>query len=112
LSYPLKPLDNKVVVRRKKPDEFTEGGIALPDTAKGKHSEGEVLAVGPGKLKDDGTRAPMQVKVGDHVYFTYYAGDETKSLGEDVVLMREEDILCVKDKESPVQKAARRGFES
>ena len=95
----IKPLGDRIVVRRFEAEEKTSGGILLPDTAKDKPQRGEVLAVGPGRLLKDGTRRPLQVKKGDTVLFTNWAGDEFKhGRTEDVLLMREEDVLAVLDK--------------
>jgi chaperonin GroES len=93
----LRPLGDRVVVRRQAAEDKTPGGIILPDTAKNKPQRGKVLAVGPGKLLKDGTRRPLQVKEGDTVLFTSWAGDEFKerSTGDEILLMREEDILAV-----------------
>ena len=93
----LKPLDDRVVVQPLEAEEKTSGGILLPDTAKNKPQRGEVLAVGPGKLKDDGTRAAMQLKVGDKVLFTSWAGDEFKDRreGGEILVMHESDVLAV-----------------
>lgn len=93
----LKPIADRIVVRREAAEEKTAGGILLPDTAKNKPQRGVVLAVGPGKLNDDGTRAPMQLKEGDKVLFTSWAGDEYKDRAADgdIILMREGDVLCV-----------------
>ena len=92
----VKPLGDRIVIRRFESDEKTAGGILLPDTAKQKPQKGKVLAVGPGKLLKDGTRRPLQVKEGDTVLFTNWAGDEFKqSHGDDVLLMRADDILAV-----------------
>jgi chaperonin GroES len=93
----LKPLGDRVVVRRQPAEEKTAGGILLPDTAKNKPQRGKVLAVGNGRLLKDGSRRPLQVKEGDTVLFTTWAGDEFKerSTGDEVLLMREEDILAV-----------------
>jgi chaperonin GroES len=93
----LKPIGDRIVVRREAAEEKTAGGILLPDTAKNKPQRGTVLAVGPGKLKPDGSRAEMQLKVGDRVLFTAWAGDEFKDRagGEELVLMHEGDVLCV-----------------
>jgi chaperonin GroES len=93
----LKPLGDRVVVRRQQAEEKTSGGILLPDTAKNKPQRGKVLAVGSGKLLKDGSRRPLQVKEGDTVLFTTWAGDEFKerSSSDEVLLMREEDILAV-----------------
>jgi chaperonin GroES len=93
----VKPLGDRIVVRRFEADEKTAGGIILPDNAKSKPQKGKILAVGPGKLVKDGTRRPLQVKEGDTVIFTSWAGDEYKEhkSGSNVLLMREEDVLAV-----------------
>jgi chaperonin GroES len=94
----LKPLGDRVVVEREEAKEKTAGGIVLPDTAKDKPQKGKVLAVGDGRVTKDGKRRELQVKVGEHVLFTSYAGDEFKLEGDKkVLLMREEDILAVID---------------
>ena len=94
----IKPLGDRIVVRRYAAEEKSSGGILLPDTAKNKPQKGEVLEVGAGRLLKDGTRRPLQVKVGDTVLFTNWAGDEFKeSRGENILLMREEDVLAVLD---------------
>lgn len=91
----LRPLNDKVIIRRLEAEERTSGGILLPDTAKEKPKEGVVTAVGDGRLLDDGKRAPFQVKVGDRVLFSSYAGTEIKVEGEDLLILGEEDILAV-----------------
>lgn len=93
----LKPIADRIVVRREAAEAKTAGGILLPDAAKNKPQRGVVLAVGPGKLNDDGTRAKMQLKEGDKVLFTSWAGDEYKDRAADgdILLMREGDVLCV-----------------
>ena len=93
----IKPLGEKVLVQRLEAESMTKGGIVLPDTAKEKPKEGTVLAVGDGKLLDDGSRAGHQVKVGDRVLFTSYAGTEIKVDGEEYMLMDESDILAIID---------------
>jgi chaperonin GroES len=94
----IKPLGDRIVIRRFEAEEKTTGGILLPDSAKNKPQKGKVLAVGPGKLLKDGSRRELQVKVGDTVLFTNWAGDEFKqSRGENILLMREEDVLAVLD---------------
>jgi chaperonin GroES len=96
----LQPLDDRILVQRLQSEEKTAGGILLPDTAKEKPQKGKVQAVGPGKVKKDGGRAPMQVKVGDTILFTCWAGDEIKrqyATSEDYLIMREEDVLAVID---------------
>ena len=92
----IKPLGDRIVIRRDAAEEKSTGGILLPDSARNKPQKGKVLAVGPGPMLKDGTRRPLQVKEGDTVLFTNWAGDEFKeSRGEDVLLMREEDVLAV-----------------
>ena len=94
----VKPLGDRLIVRRFEASEKTTGGIVLPDTAKGKPQKGKVLAVGPGKLDKKGERRPMQVKEGDTVLFTSWAGDEFKEkAGDTILVMREEDVLAVVD---------------
>ncbi len=91
----LKPLNDRVLVKRLESEEKTAGGLFIPDTAKEKPSKGEVIAAGPGKLADDGKRAPLAVKKGDTVLFNKYAGTEIKIDGVDHLVMREDDILAV-----------------
>jgi chaperonin GroES len=93
----LKPIGDRIIVRREAAGEKTAGGIILPDNAKNKPQRGTVLAVGPGKLKKDGTRAAMQVKVGETVLFTSWAGDEFKDRKEpgEVLVMHQDDVLAV-----------------
>jgi chaperonin GroES len=93
----VKPLGDRIVVRRNEADERTAGGILLPDTAKDKPQRGKVLAVGTGRQLKDGTRQGVQVKVGDHVVFTAWAGEEYKDNQGNILIMREEDILAVVD---------------
>ncbi|MBD1207957.1 MAG: co-chaperone GroES [Ignavibacteria bacterium] len=92
---PLTPLHDRVIVRSAAPEEVTKGGIILPDTAKEKPQQGEVLAVGPGKIGDDGKSVAMQVKKGDKVLYGKYSGTEVTIDGEDVLIMRESDIFAV-----------------
>jgi chaperonin GroES len=96
-SIKLQPLGDRVVVQREESEERTAGGIVLPDTAKDKPSRGKVIAVGDGKLLDDGSRSKLQVKVGDKVLFTSYAPETIKLNDQELLLMREEDILAVID---------------
>lgn len=91
---PLKPLEDRVVVRPDESEEVTAGGIVLPDKAKEKQQRGSVVAVGPGKLLDSGERAVPAVKVGDKVLFGKYAGNEIKVDGEELKIMRESDLLA------------------
>ena len=91
----LKPLSDRVIVKNLAADEKSAGGIILPDTAKERPQRGEIIAVGPGRVLDDGKLVPMEVKVGDKVLFSKYAGSEVKVDGEDYVIMREEEIFAV-----------------
>lgn len=93
----LKPLGDRIVVRRSEAKEKTAGGILLPDAAQNKPQKGKVLAVGAGRLIKDGTRRPLQVKEGDTVLFTSWAGDEFREQSNSaaILLMREEDVLAV-----------------
>ena len=91
----IRPLGDKVIVQRVEAEEKTAGGIVLPDTAKEKPKRGVILAVGNGRLLDDGSRSEMQVKKNDEVIFTSYAGTEIKVSGEDYMIMDESDILGI-----------------
>jgi chaperonin GroES len=91
------PLNDKIVIKRLEAEEKTAGGIVLPDTAKEKPKQGKVLSVGDGKLLDNGKRAAFQVKDGDRVLFTSYAGNEVNIDGEELLIMTEDDILAVVD---------------
>ncbi len=92
----IKPLGNRVLIKRSKP-QATKGGILLPDSAQEKPKEGVIVAVGPGKLNDDGKRETLNVKVGDRILFSSYAGTEIKSVEEEeeLLIMSEDDILGV-----------------
>ena len=89
----IRPLQDRVVVRRVEEKESVRGGIVIPDTAKEKPTEGEVMAVGNGKILNSGRRVPMDVTVGDRILFGKYSGSEVKLNGEELLIMREEDIL-------------------
>jgi chaperonin GroES len=91
----IKPMNDRVLVLRMKEEQKTAGGIIIPDTAKEKPQEGKVVAVGPGKIGDDGKRTVLEVKAGDRVLFGKYAGTEMKIDGVEHVFMREDDILGV-----------------
>ena len=91
----LRPLHDRVIVKRVKEEEKTKGGIIIPDTAKEKPVEGKVIAVGAGKVLDDGKRQPLQVKAGDRILFGKYSGTEIKLDGEDHLIMREDDIIAI-----------------
>ena len=91
----LQPLGDRVVVEREASEERTAGGIVLPDTAKDKPARGTVISVGNGRLLEDGTRGKMQVKVGDRVIFSSYAGESFKVDDQELLLMREDDIFAI-----------------
>jgi len=93
----IRPLGEKVLIKRLEAEEKTKGGIVLPDAAKEKPQKGTVLAIGDGKLLKDGTRGAFQVKKGDKVLFSSYAGTEIKVDGEELMLMDESDVLAVLD---------------
>jgi len=93
----IRPLGEKVLIRRLEAEEVTRGGIVLPDTAKEKPQRGTILALGDGKLLDDGTRGTFQVKKGNKVLFASYGGTEIKVEGEEYLLMDESDILAILD---------------
>jgi len=90
----IEPLGDRVVIKPLPKEEVSKGGIVLPDTAKEKPQEGKIIAVGPGKLSEDGKRMAMEVKVGDKVIYSKYAGTEFKLDDEELVIMRESDILA------------------
>jgi chaperonin GroES len=89
------PLHDRVLVRRVEEQETTQGGLIIPDTAKDKPQEGEVLATGKGKVKDDGTVLPLDVKTGDRILFGKYAGNDININGEEYLIMREDDVLGI-----------------
>jgi chaperonin GroES len=94
----IRPLHDRVVVKRLEQTEQVRGGIIIPDTAKEKPQEAEVIAVGPGKLNEDGKRAPMDVKKGDRVLIGKYSGSDIKIEEEELVIVREDEILAVLEK--------------
>ena len=98
MAINIKPLADRVVVRPIEREEVTKGGIYLPDTAKEKPQEGEVLAVGQGRLSEDGKRIPMDIKVGDIVVYARYGGTEIKVDDDKLMILRESDILAKKGK--------------
>lgn len=91
------PLNDKIVVKRLEAESTTAGGIVLPDSAKEKPKQGRIVSLGDGKRLDDGKRAPFQVKEGDRVLFTSYAGSEVKIGAEEYLIMTEDDILAIVD---------------
>lgn len=94
MAAKLQPLGDRVVVRPTAKEEVTKGGIVLPDTVKEKPQEGKVIAVGPGRLTDEGKRIVMDVKVGDTVLYAKYGGTEIKEDDEELIILRESDILA------------------
>ena len=100
----LRPLGDRIVVKPGKEEEVTKGGIVLPDTAKKKPREGEVLAVGPGKLLENGQRAPLEVSVGDVVVYSEYGGTIIEVGKEEYVILDESSVLAVKTGDKPKRK--------
>ena len=98
MAVKLDPLGDRVVVKPSTKEEVTKGGIVIPDTAKEKPQEGKVLAVGPGRMTEDGKRIPLDVKVGDIVVYAKYGGTEIKEGDEELIILRESDILAKKKK--------------
>lgn len=91
----IRPLQDRLIIKRLSEEEKTAGGIIIPDSAKEKPQEGEVVAVGNGKILDDGKKCPLEVKVGDKVLFSKYSGNEIKVDGQEYLIMKEEDIQAV-----------------
>jgi chaperonin GroES len=91
----VRPLHDRLIVKRLEEEEKTKGGIIIPDTAKEKPIEGKVIAVGKGKLTEDGTTIPMEVKKGDRILFAKYAGTEVKIDGEEHLIMKEDDVFAI-----------------
>jgi chaperonin GroES len=94
----IRPLHDRIIVKRLESEEKTKGGIIIPDSAKEKPIEGEIIAVGNGKILEDGSVRKLEVKAGDRVLFGKYSGTEVKLDGEERLIMREDDILCVIDR--------------
>ena len=97
MAMKLKPLGDRVIVKRLEAEAKTKGGIVIPDSAKEKPKEGRIIAVGEGRVQEGGKRAKLQVKKGDRVLFTSYAGTEVKVDGDEYLIMAEDDILAVLD---------------
>lgn len=91
----IRPMNDRVLVIRVEEEKKTAGGIIIPDTAKEKPQEGKVISCGPGKIGDDGRRTPLEVKAGDRILFSKYAGTEIKIDGAEHIFMREDDILAI-----------------
>ncbi|TPN09914.1 co-chaperone GroES [Mesorhizobium sp. B2-3-3] len=101
-----RPLHDRILVRRIEAEEKTAGGIIIPDTAKEKPQEGEVIAVGPGARDDSGKLVPLDVNVGDRILFGKWSGTEIKLNGEDLIIMKETDVMGVIEQTAQVKKAA------
>ncbi|TPK72181.1 co-chaperone GroES [Mesorhizobium sp. B2-4-15] len=101
-----RPLHDRILVRRIEAEEKTAGGIIIPDTAKEKPQEGEVIAVGPGARDDSGKLVPLDVNVGDRILFGKWSGTEIKLNGEDLIIMKESDVMGVIEQTAQVKKAA------
>ena len=91
----VRPLHDRLIVKRSEEEKKTKGGIIIPDTAKEKPIEGKVIAVGKGKIKKDGTKNPMEVEKGDRILFAKYAGTEVKIDGEEHLIMKEDDVIAI-----------------
>ncbi len=91
----IRPLHDRILVRREEEKETKKGGIIIPDTAKEKPQEGKVIAVGNGKVSEDGKKIPLDVKAGDKILFGKYSGSEVKLDDEEYLILREEDVLCI-----------------
>ena len=101
-----RPLHDRIMVRRIEAEEKTAGGIIIPDTAKEKPQEGEVIAVGPGARVESGKLTPLDVKIGDRILFGKWSGTEIKLNGEDLLIMKESDVMGVIEQAATVKKAA------
>ena len=95
MAITIKPLEDRIVIRQVDSEEKTASGLYIPDAAKEKPQEGEVLAVGPGRVDDNGKRVPVDVKVGDHVIFSRYGGTEVKYDGEELQILSARDVLAI-----------------
>jgi chaperonin GroES len=102
----LRPLHDRVLIRRVESEEKTAGGIIIPDTAKEKPMEGEVVAAGPGARGEDGKLQPMELKAGDRVLFGKWSGTEVKLEGEELIIMKESDVMGVIERDDAARKAA------
>ena len=95
MSVSIKPLEDRIVVQSLEAEQTTASGLVIPDTAKEKPQEGEVLAVGPGRIDDNGNRVPLDVKVGDRVIYSKYGGTEIKHGGEEFLILSARDVLAI-----------------
>ncbi|MDQ3094556.1 MAG: co-chaperone GroES [Actinomycetota bacterium] len=98
MSVSIKPLEDRILVRTLEAEQTTASGLVIPDTAKEKPQEGEVLAVGPGRVDDSGNRVPLDISVGDKVIYSKYGGTEVKYAGEELLILSARDVLAVIDK--------------
>ena len=98
MSVSIKPLEDRIVIKASEPEQTTASGLVIPDTAKEKPQEGEVLAIGPGRVDDNGNRVPVDVAVGDIVIYSKYGGTEVKVGGEDYLILAARDVLAIVDK--------------
>lgn len=95
MSVALKPLEDRIVVKQVEAEQVTASGLVIPDTAKEKPQEGEVVAVGPGRIDDNGNRVPLDVSVGDKVLYSKYGGTEVKYGGEELLVLSARDVLAI-----------------
>jgi len=95
VAVTIKPLEDRIVIRQVEAEQTTASGLVIPDTAKEKPQEGEVVAVGPGRIDDNGNRVPLDVAVGDKVIYSQYGGTEVKYSGEDLLVLSARDVLAV-----------------
>ena len=95
MSVSIKPLEDRIVIRQVEAEQTTASGLVIPDTAKEKPQEGEVVAIGPGRIDDNGTRVPLDVNVGDKVIYSKYGGTEVKYAGEEFLILSARDVLAV-----------------
>ena len=98
MSVSIKPLEDRIVIKQVEAEQTTASGLFIPDTAKEKPQEGEVFAVGPGRIDDNGNRIPIDVAVGDRVIYSKYGGTEVKIEGEELLILSERDVLAVLEK--------------
>ena len=95
MSVSIKPLEDRIVIQQVDAEQVTASGLVIPDTAKEKPQEGEVVAVGPGRIDDNGNRVPLDVKVGDKVIYSKYGGTEVKYQGQDLLVLSARDVLAI-----------------
>ena len=95
MSVSIKPLEDRIVIRQLEAEQVTASGLVIPDTAKEKPQEGEVVAVGPGRIDDNGNRVPLDISVGDKVIYSKYGGTEVKLDGEDLLVLSARDVLAI-----------------